>query len=140
MRTVTISHVVEPVEGVKMPVVDHVWILPDEFVAVIEWLCSERAVYQPDKWDYAEQDFERAKQGLTEDSWMWQRGVENYAGRVRACQAGADPERDIQWYDNPIAIRALLKLVATMACIPEHLLRGGAILRLPKPGVPSGVV
>jgi hypothetical protein len=113
--------------------------VPDEFAAVIAWLVKERTAYQPDKWDYSTH-VARVREGLTEDSWMWLRGVENYAGRVRMCQEGSDPERDFMWFDNPIAIQAILKLAATIVQMPELLLAAGDISKLPAPGVPSGVV
>lgn len=101
--------------------------VPDEFSQVLAWLVIERVQYQSGKWDYSEEDLAHALAGLDEDSWFWQRGIENYAGRVRLAGVTA-----------PIGLQALLKLVATLASMPEHLLRGGAVASLPVPGLPSG--
>jgi hypothetical protein len=35
-------------------------------------------------------------------------------------------------------VQALLKLAATIVSMPEHLLHGGHITELPKPGLSSG--
>lgn len=102
-------------------------IVAREFAQVIAWLLQERLEYQSQKWDYKSQDLEHALQGLDEDSWFWQRGVENYTGRVR-----------LFGVEHPLGVQALLKLAATIACIPEHLLRGKIIESLPKPGLSSG--
>lgn len=110
--------------------------VPKEFASVISWLVNERITHQHGKRDYGEDDLARSRQGLTEESWFWTRGVENYAGRVRLWQR----ELGEDWFTNPLAIQAILKLAATMACIPEHLLRGGVIDSLPKPGLPSGAL
>lgn len=131
MRTVLIS---SNTEATRLEA-----IVPDEFADVIQWLVEERLAYQPTKYDYDETDLEHALQGLTEDSWFWTRGIENYAGRVRTFQAAAEGDGD-RWFDNPLAIQAILKLAATMACIPEHLLRGAKIERLPRAGLPSGAL
>lgn len=114
--------------------------VPDEFAAVIVWLVKERTAYQPDKWDYSTH-VARVREGLTEDSWMWLRGVENYAGRVRMFQQMTqEMELLDHWWNNPLAIQAILKLAATLVQMPELLLAAGDIIGLPTPGVPSGVV
>ena len=105
------------------------------FERVVEWLRLERDRYQTLKWDYAEEDIAHTEEGLDEESWMWVRGVENYTSRIRLAR-GADPE----WWKNPIAVQALLKLVATLASMPEHLLRAGRISDLPEPGHSSGEI
>ena len=105
----------------------------EEFGEVLRWLIVERLSYQPGKYDYADSDLEHAKEGLTDDAWFTTRGWENYAGRVRVWQR----ELGDTWYENPLAVQALLKLAATFVCIPEHLLRA-CLPTLPKPGLPSG--
>jgi hypothetical protein len=126
VKTVSISHTIE-VPNIDGRAVDLNVEVPDEFAAVIQWLVTERNEYQTGKWDYAEEDLSHAREGLGDESWFWVRGVLNYAGRVR-----------LFGVTNPLGVQALLKLVATLAAIPEHLLRGGDIDGLPTPGLTSG--
>lgn len=133
---------------------------PDPFEQVITWLRTERAEYQLTKWDYdnpehtdalgnpdAGEDRKRALAGLHEDSWFWVRGVLNYTGRIRqfwpagfpesrpvAVRTEADPRAKL------LAMQALLKLIATLISMIEHLLRNGDVTELPEPGHPSGQV
>jgi hypothetical protein len=104
--------------------------VPKEFAEVIEWLCRERE-YQVEKWgqdgQYIDLDIEHALEGLDADSWFWQRAVENYVGRVRLF--GVTSHNGMQ---------ALLKIISSLASMPEHLIRGEYIKQLPTPGVSSG--
>lgn len=115
-----------------------VWHVPLEFGQVMQWLVAERDGHQLKKWgdgeSYVDEDVVHVKEGLTEDSWFWVKGIENYAGRVRTFQRAMSED----WHQNPLAIQALLKLAATIVCMPEHLLRSDTIQSLPRPGVPSG--
>lgn len=108
----------------------------DYFVRCLRWLMLERLRYQQTKWDYAEQDIEHVKEGLTEDAWMWQRGVKNYVQRIRLAQLSGVA----RWWDQPVAVQALMKLIATLLSMPEHLLRAGVLAGLPEPGHPSGEI
>jgi hypothetical protein len=96
------------------------------FEQIIEWLRLERERYQTTKWDYSTEDLAHAREGLGEDSWTWQRGVENYVGRVR-----------LFGHDSPAGVQAYLKLIATLTAMLEHLLHAGDI-ELPEPGHTSG--
>lgn len=97
------------------------------FCDVLEWLVEERRLHQTSKYDYGEEDFRHALEGLDDDSWFWERGVLNYAGRVR-----------LFGITSPLGVQAQLKLTATMAAMVEHLLRGRAVEQLPQPGLSSG--
>lgn len=99
------------------------------FCFILRWLIDERELYQTEKWDYSIQDLQHALEGLDEDSWFWQRAVENYAGRVRF--AGIT---------KPVGVQAHLKLIASLVAQLEHLLREGVLDELPKPGEPSGSI
>lgn len=101
----------------------------ERFDRLLEWLRLERERYQTKKWDYAEDDLQHALEGLGEDSWFWQRGVENYIQRVR-----------LFGVTSPNGIQALMKLVATLLSIPEHLMRGGELENIPEPGHTSGEI
>jgi len=108
-----------------------IWMnVPEEFAAVITWLCHERN-YQVGKWGqdghYVALDTEHALEGLDEDSWFWSRAIENYTGRVRLF--GVTSHNGMQ---------ALLKIISSLVSMPEHLLRDHLIERLPTPGVSSG--
>lgn len=104
--------------------------VPGEFAEVVSWLCKERD-YQVEKWGvdghYVALDTERALQGLDEDSWYWQRAVENYVGRVR-----------LFGVTSRLGMQALLKIVSSLISMPEHLMRDHEIDGLPRPGVSSG--
>lgn len=116
------------IEKTKLPIAT--FRVPDEFAAVIEWLCRERD-YQVEKFGkdghYIALDTEHALQGLDEDGWFWTRAIENYAGRVRLF--GVTEHHGMQ---------ALLKLISSLVTMPEHLLRDHEITELPSPGVSSG--
>jgi hypothetical protein len=101
----------------------------ETFERLLDWLRLERERYQQAKWDYAEQDLENARHGLDEDSHFWVNGVLNYTSRLRLFPLGSLP-----W------TQAMLKLVATLLAVPEHLVRGGDITEMPEPGHPSGEV
>lgn len=100
------------------------------FEQVLRWLRNERSLYQTqtDKFDYGEIDESHSLEGLGDDSWMWTNGVLNYTGRVR-----------LFGVTNARGVQALLKLIATLISMVEHLLRGGHI-ELPPPGKSSGDV
>jgi hypothetical protein len=104
--------------------------VPEEFAEVIWWLCEERK-YQVEKWGkdghYLPLDTEHALQGLDDDSWFWRNAIENYTGRVRLF--GVTSHNGMQ---------ALLKIISSLASMPEHLLRDHKIESLPTPGVSSG--
>lgn len=102
------------------------WLVTDEFAQVIKWLCEERG-YQERKFKYDTLDEQHALEGLGDGSWYWEKGVLNYTGRVR-----------IFGVHSPLGVQALLKLCSTLVSMPEHLLRGDHIHRLPKAGFPSG--
>lgn len=114
----------------ELPAGQRWWLVAPEAAAVLAWLLDERA-YQLAKWGeggrYTQADVDHALEGLGNHSWFWERGVLNYAGRVR-----------LLGVTSPLGVQALLKLVATLASVPEHLLRAGAVERLPGAGVESG--
>jgi hypothetical protein len=99
------------------------------FCFILRWLIDERELHQMLKFDYGLEDLKHALEGLDEDSWFWQRGVENYAQRVRT--AGIT---------HPIGVQAHLKLIATLVAQLEHLLREGVLDELPRPGSTSGEI
>lgn len=104
--------------------------VPQEFADVIDWLCKERN-YQVEKWGvdghYIHLDTEHALEGLTDESWFWRNAIENYATRVR-----------IFSITSRNGMQALLKIISSLASMPEHLLRDHEIDSLPTPGVSSG--
>lgn len=109
------------------------FVVPEEFAEVIRWLCVERQGHQVKKWGdgeaYVDEDVRHVREGLGDDSWFWVKGVLNYTGRVR-----------LFGVESPLGLQALLKLAATIVCMPEHLLRGGVVNALPEAGVPSGEI
>ena len=109
----------------------HLRMLPPEFVEVLEWIIDESG-YQVEKFGYGDDDLVHAREGLAEDSWFWQKGVLNYAGRVRLFGLVGDARL--------LGAQALLKLITTLISQVEHLRRGGDLERLPKAGVSSGEI
>jgi hypothetical protein len=101
-------------------------VVPDEFAQVLIWMCEERG-YQERKFKYDELDEQHALEGLGDESWYWTKGVLNYTGRVR-----------LFGVTSPAGVQSLLKLGSTILSMPEHLLRGKHVRRLPYGGVPSG--
>lgn len=98
----------------------------EPFVKLLEWFFEERRLHQQGKFDYGEHDEAHALEGLGDGSWFWDKGVLNYAQRVR-----------LFGVTEPLGYQALLKLAATMIAQAEHLLRAGHVT-LPQPGLSSG--
>lgn len=99
------------------------------FCFILRWLIDERELHQTVKFDYGLEDLKHALEGLDEGSWFWDKGVCNYAQRIR-----------LQGITTQPGVQAHLKLIATLVAQLEHLLREGVVNELPKPGEPSGSV
>jgi hypothetical protein len=89
-----------------------------------EWIRGEYG-YQRAKFDFAEENRARIREGLGEESWTWTRGVENYVGRVR-----------LFGLDHPLGRQAYMKLITTLLGLGEAMIQ--VYGPPPPPGLSSG--
>lgn len=94
-----------------------------EFPTVATWLKDERS-YQTKKFGYSTDDIEHVRQGMGENSWLWQQ-VLNYVGRVR-----------LFGLDMPQGRQAYFKLIATLVGLAEATIHEYGLP--PAPGFSSG--
>jgi hypothetical protein len=95
-----------------------------EHLELLAWIRGEYG-YQRAKFDFAEENRARIREGLGEESWTWTRGVENYVGRVR-----------LFGLDHPLGRQAYMKLITTLLGLGEAMIQ--VYGPPPPPGLSSG--
>lgn len=96
------------------------------FADIIKWLQDERK-YQAAKFDYGNEPPERLRDGLSQGSWFWEKGVLNYTGRVRLYGLNLIQGR-----------QALMKVIGSLVNLAElSIIKYG---NLPDGGYTSGTI
>lgn len=97
-----------------------------QWATVLDWLKAE-GYYVAGKFDMGLEDERHVMEGAGEDSWLWQRCIENYVGRVR-----------MFGLEDPRGQQALMKTIGALVGMASAMVRVYGLP--PEPGHESGEI